>query len=87
MPVALYDRVVVKEIKENEELKTDAGIIINETVIAKSHTKAVVKLVGDDVKSVKPEDVVLFSAGSGNPILIEGVEMLLLRAEQIDIIL
>jgi co-chaperonin GroES (HSP10) len=82
----LYDRVVVKELPPLE-VATESGIILEKTAIAQAHTRATVISVGSDVTAFKSGDIVLFGAGSGNPILIDGEELLLLRAEQIDIVL
>ena len=81
---ALFDRVIVKEIPL-EELKTEGGILLDKTVIAQAHTKAEVIMAGDLVKAVVVGDIVLFMAGIGQPILIEGEEFIKLRAEQLDV--
>lgn len=87
MAKALTDRVVVKEIKPEKGFETESGILLDKTAIAQAHTTAKVVMAGDDVKGINVGDTVIFTAGIGNPILIEGVEFLLLRAEQLDIVL
>lgn len=83
---ALYDRIVVKEIIPTEVLKTASGIELDKTAIAQAHTKAEIRFAGADVKAVKVGDIVLFTSGAGNPILIDGEELILLRAEQLDFV-
>ena len=82
----LFDRVVAKEIPQ-EEVVSDGGILISKTAIAAAHTRATVIAIGDDVKAFNVGDTILFSQGQGNPILVDGQELLLLRAEQVDIVL
>lgn len=83
---ALFDRVVVKELPQ-EDIITDSNILLNKTAIAQAHTRATVIMVGELVTSVKEGDVVLFTSGAGNPILIDGQGLILLRAEQLDVVL
>ncbi|HNQ85940.1 MAG TPA: co-chaperone GroES [Deltaproteobacteria bacterium] len=85
----LHDRVLVKRIEE--EQKTKGGIIIPDTAKEKPQMGEVIAAGGgrktEDGKviplDVKKGDKVLFSKYSGNEIKIEGVELLIMREEDI----
>jgi len=85
----LHDRVIVKRIEEDQ--KTKGGIIIPDTAKEKPQMGEVIAAGGgrktEDGKviplDVKKGDKVLFSKYSGNEIKIEGVELLIMREEDI----
>ncbi len=85
----LHDRVLVKRIEE--EQKTKGGIIIPDTAKEKPQMGEVIAAGGgkktEDGKvipmDVKKGDKVLFSKYAGNEIKVEGVEMLIMREEDI----
>ena len=85
----LHDRVLVKRIEE--EQKTKGGIIIPDTAKEKPQMGEVIAAGGgrktEDGEviplDVKKGDKVLFSKYSGNEIKIEGVELLIMREEDI----
>ncbi|MCU0576651.1 MAG: co-chaperone GroES [Desulfobacterota bacterium] len=85
----LHDRVLVKRIEE--EQKTKGGIIIPDTAKEKPQMGEVIAAGGgkktEDGKviplDVKKGDKVLFSKYAGNEIKIEGVELLIMREEDI----
>jgi chaperonin GroES len=86
----LYDRVIVKRVKEEE--KTKGGIIIPDTAKEKPIMGTVVavgsgKIEGKGNKRVpleiKEGDKVLFSKYSGNDITIDGEEHLIMKEEDI----
>lgn len=84
----LADRVVVKPLEE--ESKTKSGIIIPDTAKEKSH-KGKVIAVGkgkfDDGKleplTVKIGDLVLYKEYGGDEIKLDGVEVMILKEEDI----
>jgi|GEM_PF-3268855 len=82
----LFDRLLVREIKQKGEKKTKSGIILEKSIIAQSHTHAEVVSVGERVQAVKPGDKIVFTSGIGNPIMVGDEELLLLREEQLDIV-
>lgn len=85
----LHDRVLVKRIEE--EQKTKGGIIIPDTAKEKPQMGEVIAAGGgkktEDGKviplDVKKGDRILFSKYAGNEIKIEGVELLIMREEDI----
>ena len=85
----LHDRVVVRRIEGKE--KTKGGIIIPDTAKEKPQMGEVIAAGGgrktEDGKviplDVKKGDKVLFSKYAGNEIKIEGVELLIMREEDI----
>lgn len=85
----LHDRVLVIRIEEEE--KTSGGIIIPDTAKEKPQEGKVVAVgagnLDEDGKrlslDVKKGDRVLFSKYSGNEIMIDGVEHLIMREEDI----
>ncbi|HPI93292.1 MAG TPA: co-chaperone GroES [Deltaproteobacteria bacterium] len=85
----LHDRVLVKRIEE--EQKTKGGIIIPDTAKEKPQMGEVIAAGGgkktEDGKAipldVKKGDKVLFSKYAGNEIKIDGVELLIMREEDI----
>ena len=86
----LYDRVIVKRIKEEE--KTKGGIIIPDTAKEKPIMGTVIavgsgKIEGKGNKRVplemKEGDKVLFSKYAGNEITIDGEEHLIMKEEDI----
>jgi len=86
----LYDRVIVKRVKEEE--KTKGGIIIPDTAKEKPIMGTVIavgsgKIEGKGNKRVPLEikggDKVLFSKYAGNEITIDGEEHLIMKEEDI----
>jgi chaperonin GroES len=86
----LYDRVIVKRVKEEE--KTKGGIIIPDTAKEKPIMGTVVavgsgKIEGKGNKRVpleiKEGDKILFSKYAGNEITIDGEEHLIMKEEDI----
>ena len=76
----LKERVFVSYTEEME--KTSGGIYIPDAAKEKPQ-KGRVEAAGDDVKSVKVGDVVLFEKYSGSKITIEATEYLILKEEDI----
>jgi chaperonin GroES len=85
----LKDRVLVLRIKEEE--KTSGGIIIPDTAKEKPQEGKVVSVgsgaVDDNGKRIPPEvkenDRILFGKYSGTEIMIDGVEHLIMREDDI----
>ena len=85
----LHDRVIVKRIEEEE--KTAGGIIIPDTAKEKPQEGKVVAVgpgkvdeKGDRIPmAVKADDKVLFGKYAGNEIMIDGVEHLIMREDDI----
>ena len=76
----LGDRILVKRIKEED--KTKGGIIIPDTAKEKPQSGKV-EAVGDDVKSLKVGDKILFDRYSGSKINIDNVEYLIVKEEDV----
>lgn len=85
----LQDRVLVQRLDSEE--KTSGGIIIPDSAKEKPQQGRVVAAgpgkVGDDGKrqamGVKPGDRILFSKYSGNEVVLDGEEHLIMREEDI----
>jgi chaperonin GroES len=85
----LHDRVIVKRIED--ERKTASGIVIPDTAAEKPDQGEIVAIgtgkVMDDGKvralAVKVGDRVLFGKYSGQTVKVEGVELLVMREEDI----
>jgi chaperonin GroES len=76
----LKDRVFVSYSEEAE--KTQGGLYIPDAAKEKPQ-KGKVEGIGDEVKSVKVGEVVLFDKYSGSKISMEGTEYLILKEEDI----
>ena len=85
----LHDRVLVLRIEEGE--KTSGGIIIPDTAKEKPQEGKVIAVgagkLDEDGKRISPDvkkgDRVLFGKYSGNEIMIDGVEHLIMREDDI----
>lgn len=77
-------RILVKPIKE-EEKKTDGGIIIP-TSIKEEVKRGTIASVGDDVKTLKEGDTVLYSATAGTPITMNNEDYLIMFADPHEIL-
>ena len=85
----LHDRVVIKRMEE--ERKTASGIVIPDSAAEKPDQGEIVAVgkgkVGDDGKirvlDVKVGDKVLFGKYSGQTVKVDGVELLVMREEDI----
>jgi chaperonin GroES len=85
----LYDRVLVRRL--NNEERTAAGIVIPDVAKEKPHRGVVVEIgsgkMMEDGKvrpiGVKPGDQVVFGQYTGQDILIDDVDHILLRAEDL----
>jgi chaperonin GroES len=85
----LQDRVIVKRLEE--EAKTKGGIIIPDTAKEKPMEGLVVSVgkgkTADDGKLIKPDvkagDRILFGKYSGTEVKIDGVELLIMREDDI----
>jgi chaperonin GroES len=85
----LQDRVIVKRIEE--EGKTKGGIIIPDTAKEKPMEGLVISVgkgkTADDGKLIKPDvkagDRILFGKYSGTEVKIDGVELLIMREDDI----
>ena len=85
----LQDRILIKRLREEE--KTKGGIIIPDTAKEKPQEGKVVAVgngaVTKDGKirklEVKPGDTVLFAKYSGNEVVLEGEQHLIMREEDI----
>jgi chaperonin GroES len=85
----LHDRVIVKRLEE--ERKTASGIVIPDSAAEKPDQGEIVAVgkgkVGDDGKirvlDVKVGDKVLFGKYSGQTVKVDGVELLVMREEDI----
>lgn len=76
----LKDRVFVSYTEEME--KTAGGIYIPESAKEKPQ-KGKIEAIGDEVKSVKVGEVILFDKYSGSKISMDNVEYLILKEEDI----
>ncbi|MFZ4437978.1 MAG: co-chaperone GroES [Syntrophales bacterium] len=85
----LQDRVIVKRVEE--EGKTKGGIIIPDTAKEKPMEGLVISVgkgkTADDGKLIKPDvkagDRILFGKYSGTEVKIDGVELLIMREDDI----
>jgi len=85
----LHDRVIVKRIED--ERKTASGIVIPDTAAEKPNQGEIVAIgtgkIMDDGKvralAVKVGDRVLFGKYSGQTVKVDGVELLVMREEDI----
>src|SRR5512140_2841492 len=85
----LQDRVIVKRLEE--EAKTKGGIIIPDTAKEKPMEGLVISVgkgkTADDGKLIKPDvkagDRILFGKYSGTEVKIDGVELLIMREDDI----
>jgi chaperonin GroES len=85
----IHDRVIVKRLEEDR--KTASGIVIPDTAAEKPDTGQVVAVgngkVTDEGKvlpmSVKPGDKVLFGKYSGQTVVVQGEELLVMREDDI----
>ncbi|TET63372.1 co-chaperone GroES [Candidatus Aerophobetes bacterium] len=76
----LQDRIVVKRVKEEE--KTKGGIIIPE-IAKEKPVQGKVIAVGDTTQSIKVGSRVLFGRYMGTEILIDDVEHLIMREDDV----
>ena len=76
----LKDRVFVSYAEEVE--KTQGGLYIPDAAKEKPQ-KGKVEEIGEDVKSLKKGDTVLFDKSSGSKISIDGTDFLILKEEDI----
>ena len=78
----LQDRILLKP--ELAESKTASGIIIPDTAQEKTQ-KAVVVAIGDDKEKIKVSvgDKVIYDKSAGTQIKIEGVEHLIVKANDV----
>lgn len=72
----LHDFVSVKVDKIKET--TDSGILLAQSD-QKKETRGVVQSVGNDVKTLEPDDYVIFNDYSGSKVLKDEEELLLIR--------
>jgi len=80
----IADRLLVAPSKEAGERKSRAGILIPATAdISRRLVWADVVAVGPTVRTVEPEDSVLFSPESGFEVEIQGEEYLILRERDV----
>jgi chaperonin GroES len=77
----LSNRILVE--RKEAETKTSSGIIIPDNASKEKPSEAVVKAVASDVSDIKVGDVVFFSSYSGNEIIIDGKESLVLEYKDI----
>src|SRR5213595_3353998 len=78
------DRLLVVESKEAGERKSRAGILIPATAdVSRRLVWAEVVAVGPTVRTVEPDDAVLFSPESGFEVEIQGEEYLILRERDV----
>ncbi len=80
----IADRILVVPSKEAGERKSRAGILIPATAdISRRLVWAEVVAVGPTVRTVEPDDAVLFSPESGFEVEIQGEEYLILRERDV----
>ena len=80
----IADRILVVPSKEAGERKSRAGILIPATAdVSRRLVWAEVVAVGPTVRTVEPDDAVLFSLESGFEVEIQGEEYLILRERDI----
>ena len=72
----LHDFVSVKVDKVKET--TDSGIVLSQAD-QKQETRGVIQSVGNDVKTLEPEDYVIFNNYVGNKVLKDNEELLLIK--------
>jgi chaperonin GroES len=80
----IADRILVVPSKEAGERKSRAGILIPATAdVSRRLVWAEVVAVGPTVRTVEPDDAVLFSPESGFEVEIQGEEYLILRERDV----
>lgn len=79
---AVNDHVIVKEIVKEEE-KTESGIIIPQTVRVEPQKTGKVISVGEDVKKIKKDDMVMFHQSGGQAIILNGEVLRVLKKNEI----
>ena len=80
----IADRILVVPSKEAGERKSRAGILIPATAdVSRRLVWADVVAVGPTVRTVEPDDAVLFSPESGFEVEIQGEEYLILRERDV----
>ena len=80
----IADRILVVPSKEAGERKSRAGILIPATAdVSRRLVWAEVVAVGPTVRTVEPDDAVLFSLESGFEVEIQGEEYLILRERDV----
>ncbi len=77
----LGSRVLVRPLEQ--EAKTSSGLYLPETAKEKPQTGVVVAIGDDESIKVKPNDKVLFAKYSGTEFKMDGVEYLLLDANDL----
>jgi co-chaperonin GroES (HSP10) len=79
---AINDHVVVEEIIKTED-KTDAGIIIPQTVKMEPQKYGRVLSVGEDVDNIKYDDIVVFHPSGGQAVIINGIILRILKNDEV----
>jgi chaperonin GroES len=80
----IADRILVVPSKEAGERKSRAGILIPATAdVSRRLVWADVVAVGPTVRTVEPDDAVLFSPESGFEVEIQGEEYIILRERDV----
>ncbi len=77
----LGTRVLVRPLEQ--EAKTSSGLYLPETAKEKPQTGVVIAIGDDETIKVKPDDKVLFAKYSGTEFKMDGVEYLLLDANDL----
>ncbi len=79
---AINDHVVVQEFS-SAEVTTEAGIVIPNTVRTEPQKYGKVLSIGEEVKNVKVDDIVVFHQSGGQVIMLDGMIQRVLKNEEI----
>jgi len=79
---AINDHVVVEELIKTED-KTDAGIIIPQTVKMEPQKYGKVLSIGEKVTNLKVDDIVVFHQSGGQAVIVNGVIQRILKNDEI----
>jgi len=79
---AINDHVVVEELIKTED-KTDAGIIIPQTVKMEPQKYGKILSIGEKVTNLKVDDIVVFHQSGGQAVIVNGVIQRILKNDEI----
>ena len=79
---AINDHVVVEELIKTED-KTEAGIIIPQTVKMEPQKYGKVLSIGEKVTNLKVDDIVVFHQSGGQAVIVNGVIQRILKNDEI----
>lgn len=79
---AINDHVVVEELIKTED-KTDAGIIIPQTIKMEPQKYGKVLSIGEKVTNIKINDIIVFHQSGGQAVIIDGTIQRILKNDEI----